>query len=31
MSHMCPGACGLCAELEKFYRTAIGGDAKDEL
>merc|ERR1712060_521493 len=31
MSTQCPQSCGLCQGLEQFYRTAIGGEAKDEL
>ena len=27
----CPQSCGVCHDLEKFYRTAIGDEPKDEL
>jgi len=27
----CPQSCGMCQGLETFYRTAVGGEAKDEL
>ena len=31
MLTMCPQSCGLCHELEAFYRVAIDGPPKDEL
>merc|ERR1712060_110681 len=31
MMVQCPQSCGLCHGLESFYRTAVGGDPKDEL
>jgi len=31
MLSLCPQSCGVCHDLELFYRTAIGGESKDEL
>jgi hypothetical protein len=30
MNKMCPSACGICFELEVFYRRALGGDKEKD-